>query len=219
MLCLCWRDLSFTSLSGLFFQPCAIEKVTQTIAVLSQPFQVQVTKAFPETVLKMVKKLSPKSYTPNVMCSFLWFCQVLSVGRSFVRLHWIPPPESPHVEYCLVYHRASDHKPEDTHSSSYSEWMERPSAKHARCTREPQQNIYALRPGTEYHIDLLARDTKTLREATFMGVIVMTRRAPVNTSPWKYQPLKLTSHCHACSTPKHLCTALNLLASTLNITL
>lgn len=128
-------------------------------------------------------------------CLILTFCSRMLPDRlqadmatnTSVTLHWQLLPESPYVVYCIVYHSAFDHRHDDVHSSSYAVWMERTTAIHLKCTSKSSQNITNLIPGTEYHIDLLARDTKTLRETTFMGLTVTTIGHASPSSPWQHK--------------------------------
>ena len=112
--------------------------------------------------------------------------KITDIGSRTINVTWMKAPESPNVTYCIVYHSAGDHRHDDVHSSSFATWMERPSAVHLPCTKNSTEQLKNLRPNTEYHIDLLAHNLKTLRETTFMGVVVRTK--PSSGLPSAYDP-------------------------------
>ena len=102
---------------------------------------------------------------------------VQAIGSNKIDIMWEPPPESPNTVYCPVVHSASNHVPTDVHSSPYAQWMERTAALHPPCVDGTTRTttLHDLRPNTEYHIDLLARNIITLRETTFIGLAVRTK--------------------------------------------
>lgn len=103
--------------------------------------------------------------------------KVRSVFANNLTIWWEKAPESPNVTYCIVYHEAVHHQRDDVHSSSFAAWMERDSAVHLPCTKDERKDLRNLKPNTEYHIDLLAHNEFTLRETTFMGVVVRTKKS------------------------------------------
>ena len=110
------------------------------------------------------------------------------IEQEQIEIYWEPPPEQPDVVYCPVFHAVHEHREDDVHSSSYAQWMERPQAGHPPCVHSPvtTATLRGLRPDTEYHIDLLARNPHTLREATFVGLIARTQPSYILPVPLTY---------------------------------
>lgn len=93
-----------------------------------------------------------------------------------LNLEWQPVrQEFEHrTEYCVFYHSANNHQHSDVHSSPYADHLQRSSTVRERCNRRPFARISRLRPQTEYHIDVMARDLMTRRMSTYIGVKAAT---------------------------------------------
>ena len=116
--------------------------------------------------------------------------KVRTIEQDAIEIFWEPPPEQPGVVFCPVFHTAEDHVESDVHSSSFAQWLERRRSFHPPCVAASATatKLRGLEPNTEYHIDLLVRNTMNLREGTFMGVIARTQ-------PYSHieQPLSMLS--------------------------
>ena len=102
--------------------------------------------------------------------------RVVRLESGALNVEWQPVRSQyqPRTEYCVFYHAASSHTPSDVHSSPYAHQLRSGSTVRERCNRRPFARLNNLRPMTEYHIDVMARDLTTQRMTTYIGVKAAT---------------------------------------------